>query len=189
MLLFPISIRNPQSTHNSRRAGLNPQPTTVKRQPAAFRILAAIALAGLLFGCGGSSASGEPDNFRNLKWGADASALSGSSRIAGDGDLAFYTKENDSLQFDGLKVDQVIYGFHKNRFYTAMIYFPASGFDRMKEMMTGKLGEPGMPDKTPSKLVWDGTTVTVLLTSSGDSETARLAYLYKPVQLEIELKK
>lgn len=189
MLLFPISTRIPHSTRNSRPAAQNPRPAAGNRQPAAFRFLAAIALAALLFGCSGSSASGEPDNFRNIKWGADVSSLSGSSRIAGEGDLAFYAKENDSLQVDGLNVDQVIYGFHKNRFYTAMIYFPGSSFNRMKEIMTAKLGEPGMPDKTPSKLVWDGSTVTVLLTSSGDSETARLAYLYKPVQLEIELKK
>ncbi len=183
MLLFPISTRNSQS------AAKKPQPSIAKRHPAAFRLLATISLVVLLLGCSGSSASGEPDSFRNIKWGADVSSLSGLNRIAGEGDLAFYTKENDSLQFDGLKVDQVIYGFHKNRFYTVMIYFPGPGFNKMKEIMSGKLGEPGMPDKTPSKLVWDGSTVTVLLTSSGDSETARLAYLYKPVQLEIELKK
>ncbi|MFZ2445427.1 MAG: hypothetical protein WAW37_03645 [Syntrophobacteraceae bacterium] len=159
------------------------------RKSGTFGLFFAVALLFVLFGCGGSPASGEPDNFRNIKWGTDFSSLSGFNQIAKDGELAFYEKNNDTLQLEDLKLEQVIYGFHKGRFYTAMIYFPVTGFSRMKEIMVRGLGEPTSPDKTPSKLVWDGSNVTVLLTSAEGSDTARLAYLYKPVQLEIELKK
>lgn len=195
---MPLSTLNSQPANGSRRTEdgrrANPQPCPRGLQAGtatrnSHLLFFTFALAVLLFGCGGSSASGEPDNFRGIKWGADSSSLSGSNRIAGEGHLAFYEKDNDSLQLEGIKLDQVIYGFYKNRFYTAMIYFQASEFSRMKEIMTAKLGEPVMPDKTPSKLVWDGSTVTVLLTSAGDSNSARLAYLFKPLQLEIELKK
>lgn len=172
--LFPISTRDPQ-------------PATRKRHPATLFLAAALVFA--LLGCGGSPAAGEPDNFRDIKWGTEFSSLSGFNQIASEGELAFYQKANDSLQVEDIKLDQVIYGFHKGRFYTAMVYFPASGFSRMKEIMSRKLGEPTMPDKTPSKLVWDGSNVTVLLTTAEGSDSARLAYIFKPIQLEVELKK
>ncbi|MEN6437820.1 MAG: hypothetical protein ABFD97_04505 [Syntrophobacter sp.] len=151
-----------------------------------------LILAALIFtmsGCGSAPAAGEPDNFREIKWGTEYSSLTGFSQIATDGDLAFYEKKNDNLRFDEIKLEQVIYGFHKGRFYTSMIYFPASAFTRMQELMTRQLGEPTKPDNTPSKLVWDGPSVTVLLTSGNSSDLARLVYLYKPLQLEVELKK
>ncbi len=53
-----------------------------------------------------------------------------------------------------------------------MVYFPADGFDRMQEMMTRQLGQPAKPDNTPSKLIWDGADVSVLL-SLGDKTDLR----------------
>lgn len=161
------------------------QLTPVKNRYSGLLVLAVLFS---LLGCGGSPAAGEPDNFRGIKWETDYSTLSGFTQIARDGELIFYEKKNDPLEMGEIKLDQVIYGFHKGRFYTAMIYFPTSAFPRMKDLMTRQLGEPTQPDQTPSKLVWDGPNVTVLLTS-GSSDLARLAYLYKPIQLEVELKK
>lgn len=154
-----------------------------------WSILLISALVLIIFGCGGPTSAGEPNNFRDIKWGTEYSTLSGFNQIATDGDLAFYERKNDDLRIDNIKLEQIIYGFHKGRFYTAMVYFPASAFARMQEMMTRGLGEPTQPDKTPSKLVWDGPSVTVLLTSGSSSDLARLVYLYKPLQLEVELKK
>ncbi len=145
-------------------------------------------LIGALFGCGAPAAS-EPDSFRGLKWGTEVSYVSGLSQIANDGNLVFYEKSDDLLQMDGIRLDQVIYGFHKGRFYMGMIYFPAAGFSRMQEAMTRQLGQPAKPDDTPSKLLWDGVNVSVLLSLGDSSDVARLAYMYKPIQLEVELKK
>jgi len=154
-----------------------------------WTVLVLGALLFTVFGCGGSPAAGEPDNFRDIRWGTEYSSLTGFSQIATEGDLTFYERKNDNLRIDEIKLEQVIYGFHKGRFYTAMIYFPTSGFPRMKELMTRQLGEPSKPDNTPSKLVWDGPSVTVLLSTGNSSDLARLVYLYKPLQLEVELKK
>jgi hypothetical protein len=141
-----------------------------------------------LFGCG-SPASGEPDNFRGVKWGNDSSSLSGFNQIAQEGELTFFEKINDPLQIEDIHLDQIIYGFYKGRFYTAMIYFPNTGFTRMQEIMTKQLGPPVQPDKTPAKLIWDSPNVSVLLTSGNSEDSARLSYLYKPIQLEMEVKK
>jgi hypothetical protein len=145
-------------------------------------------LIGALFGCGSPAAS-DPDNFRGVKWGTEVSSVSGLSQIASDGDLVFYEKGNDRLQLDEVKLDQVIYGFHKGRFYMGMIYFPAAGFNRVQEIMTRQFGQPAKPDNTPSKLLWDGSEVSVLLALGDSSDVARIVYIYKPIQLEVELKK
>ncbi len=157
------------------------------RQPATLVLGLFVVLATTLFGCGSPAAS-EPDAFRGLKWGTEVSSVSGLNQIANDGDLVFYEKSDDRLEMEAIKLDQVIYAFHKGRFYMGMIYFPADGFGRMQEIMTHQLGQPSKPDNTPSKLLWDGADVSVLL-SLGDSSGARLVYMYKPIQLEVELKK
>jgi hypothetical protein len=147
-----------------------------------------IVLICALFGCG-SPAAGDPDNFRGVKWGSEASSVPGLNQIASDGDLVFYEKGNDRLQLEEVKLDQVIYGFHKGRFYMGMIYFPATGFNRVQEIMTRQFGKPATPDNTPSKLLWDGTEVSVLLGLGDNPDVARIVYVYKPIQLEFELKK
>jgi hypothetical protein len=156
-----------------------------------FKFVIAAVLLLLLSGCGGGTpAAARPDNFRGVRWGTSLASLSGFCQIASEGDLSFYEKTNDPLLVDDVKVDQIIYGFHHGRFYTAMVYFPAIGFTRMKEILSRQLGEPVHPDNTPSKLVWDSSDVTVLLTlDNSNPDSARLSYLYKPEQLEVELKK
>src|SRR5208337_855403 len=98
-------------------------------------------------------------------------------------------KTGDLLQMGEVRLDQVVYGFYKGRFYMGMVYFPAAGFKRIEETLTRQLGQPAKPDNTPSKLIWDGDSVSVLLTLGESSDQSRLVYIYKPIQLEVELKK
>lgn len=156
------------------------------RQFGTLGICLAAVVVCTLFGCG-SQAAGEPDNFRGVKWGAEVSSVPRLNQIAGEGDLIFYEKNDDQLQIDEIRLEQVIYGFHKGRFYIGMVYFPATGFERMQEIMTRKLGQPSKPDDTPSKLIWDSANVSVLLSLSEGS--GRMVYMYKPIQLEVEIKK
>ena|SRR5208337_2990135 len=156
------------------------------RQLATLGLCLAAFVVCTLWGCGSPAAS-EPDNFRGVKWGAEVSSVSGLNQVASDGDLVFYEKSGDQLQIEEMRLDQVIYGFHKGRFYIGMAYFPAAGFKRMQEIMTRRLGQPSKPDNTASELIWDSDNVSVLLTQSDSS--GRLVYMYKPIQLEVELKK
>ncbi len=148
----------------------------------------ASVLAFAFLGCGSQAAS-QPEDFRGLKWGAEASSVSGLSQIAGEGNLALYEKSDDPLQMGDVKLEQVIYGFYKGRFYMGMVYFPALGFKRMQETLTRQFGQPAKPDNTPSRLIWDGDDVSVLLTVGDSPDQGRLVYIYKPIQLEVELKK
>jgi hypothetical protein len=156
------------------------------RQFGTLGLCLAAVVVCTLFGCG-SQAAGEPENFRGVKWGAEVSTVPRLNQIACEGDLVFYEKNDDQLQIDEIRLEQVIYGFHKGRFYIGMVYFPATGFERMQELMTRKLGQPVKPDNTPSKLIWDSANVSVLLSLVEGS--GRLVYMYKPIQLEVEIKK
>ncbi len=158
------------------------------RQLGVLGLCLASVLMCTFFGCGSQAAS-QPEEFRGLKWGVETSSVSGLSQIADEGNLALYEKSDDPLKMGEVGLDQVVYGFYKGRFYMGMVYFPAVGFKGIEEMLTRQLGEPAKPDNTPSKLIWDGENVSVLLTAGDDSDQGRLVYVYKPIQLEVELKK
>ncbi|MGA3115493.1 MAG: hypothetical protein ABSF90_13800 [Syntrophobacteraceae bacterium] len=158
------------------------------RQLGVLGLCLATVLVCTFFGCGSPAAS-QPDDFRGIKWGAEVSSVSGLNQIADEGNLALYEKSGDLLQMDEVRLEQVVYGFYKNRFYMGMVYFPAAGFKRIEEMLTRQLGQPAKPDNTPSKLIWDGDSVSVLLTLGESSDQGRLVYIFKPIQLEVELKK
>ena len=158
------------------------------RQLGVLGLCLATVLVCTFFGCGSPAAS-QPDDFRGIKWGAEVSSVSGLNQIADEGNLALYEKSGDLLQMDEVRLEQVVYGFYKNRFYMGMVYFPAAGFKRIEEMLTRQLGQPAKPDNTPSRLIWEGDNVSVLLTLGDSSEQGRLVYIYKPIQLEVELKK
>ncbi|SPF48325.1 conserved exported hypothetical protein [Syntrophobacter sp. SbD1] len=165
------------------------------RQLAAVGLCMAAFLMFSLLGCGSPAAS-EPEAFRSIKWGVQAASISGLNQIADDGNIILYEKGDDlglagkgQLKMGEVSLEQVIYGFYKGRFYMGMVYFPAVGFKRIEEMLTKEIGSPAKPDDTPSKLIWDSTNVSVLLTLGENSDQGRLVYLYKPIQLEVELKK
>lgn len=140
------------------------------------------------FGCGSPAAS-EPEEFRGVRWEAEATTVSGLNQIAGEGNLALYEKSDDRLQMGEVRLDQVIYGFYKGRFYMGMVYFPAVSFKRIEEMLTRQLGQPAKPDNTASRLIWNGDSVSVLLSVGDSSDQGRLVYIYNPIQLEVDLKK
>ena len=158
------------------------------RQLGVLCLCLASVLVCTFLGCGSPAAS-QPEEFRGLKWGAETSSVSGLSQIADEGNLALYEKSDEPLKMGEVGLEQVIYGFYKGRFYMGMVYFPAVGFKRIEEMLTRQLGPPAKPDNTPSKLIWDGDSVSVLLSVGDNSDQGRLVYIYKPIQLEVELKK
>jgi hypothetical protein len=150
-------------------------------------VLSVILLA-VLFGCS-TSASKEPEGFRNVKWGSEIGTLSGFEQIAEEGNLRFFEKKGEELKFEDVRLEKVVYGFFQGRFYTAIVYFPAAAFGRVQEIVTGQLGQPAQPEGEKGKCLWDGEKVSVLLAPAAGSGEGRLSYLYKPIQLEVELKK
>jgi hypothetical protein len=152
-----------------------------------FGLLAlSVFLACAVLGCGPTA--GAPKDFRGVTWGVKASSVPGLQQVAGKGELKLYEKSGEVLQTADIKLNRVIYAFYKDRFYMGMQYFPSRSFMKMEAVLTGKLGKPSEVDKNPNNLVWDSDEVSVLLTPAGQDQT-RLVYMYKPIQLQVELKK
>lgn len=151
-----------------------------------FGLIGAAIVACAIFGC--SSSARVPEGFRGVKWGTKTSSVPGLRQVAGNGKLELYEKTGEALKTDDIKLDRVVYAFYKDRFYMGMAYFPSDSFMKMEAVLTGRLGKPSEIDNDPNKLVWDSDDVSVLLTPEGPGQT-RLVYMYKPIQLEVELKK
>ena len=135
-----------------------------------------------------SATQGEPGDFKGMKWGADLHGFSGMKLLAEDGDIRYYRKENDSMKVDGTEVTRIIYGFHKNRFYNAMAYFGSErAFTSLKDAFSKEFGEPLQTDQNANKCFWNGETTSLLLTWDDASKAGRIAFFYKPIQMEVEM--
>ncbi len=132
----------------------------------------------------------EPENFRGIKWGASAASVPGLTLLAEEGDLKFYEIKNDRMKVEDADVDKIVYGFHKDRFYNVIVYYhSANALEKIKQGFARLYGDPVQPDQSAKKFFWNGDNVNLLLSYDDATGTGRIAYLFKPFQLESELKK
>jgi hypothetical protein len=130
----------------------------------------------------------EPGDFRGIKWGSNIRELPDMKLMAEEGDLKFFERPNDLTKVGDADVDKVIYGFYKDRFYNVMIYYRSlSNFSRIQEMFSREFGKPFQPNESEKKLFWNGEQVNLLLNFDDVSNTGRITYLFKPIQLEVEV--
>jgi hypothetical protein len=130
----------------------------------------------------------EPSDFRGMKWGSSIRELPDMKLMAEEGDLKFFEKTSDQTKVGDADVDKVIYGFYKDRFYNVMIYFRSpSNFTKLQEMFSREFGKPFQPDESEKKLFWNGQNVNLLLNFDDASNTGRITYLFRPIQLEVEV--
>ena len=135
-----------------------------------------------------STAQKEPSDFRGIKWGSSFREMPNMKLLAEDGGLKFFERENDGKKIGDADVDKIIYGFYKDRFYNVMIYYNSpSNFARLRETLSRDFGKPFQPVESEKKLFWNGEQVNLLLNFDDASNTGRIIYLFKPIQLEIEV--
>jgi hypothetical protein len=147
-------------------------------------VIAVLGIAYLVI----SGTQKEPADFRGIKWGSGVRDLPDMKLLAEDGTLKFYEKANERKKIGEADVDQIVYGFHKDRFYTVMVYysFPAN-FSRIKNTLSSAFGTPFQANESEKKLFWNGEHVNLLLNFDDAANTGRITYLFKPIQLEIEV--
>ncbi len=135
-----------------------------------------------------TSTAKEPADFRGIKWGSNIRDLPDMKLLAEEGDLKFYEKTNDRMKIDNVDADKIIYGFYKDRFYNVMIYYSSlAHYTRMRETLSNTFGKPFQPNESEQKLFWNGEHVNLLLHFDEATDTGRITYLFKPIQLEIEV--
>ena len=148
-------------------------------------VLGGILMAGYLLL---PSAKKEPADFRGMKWGSNLRDLAGMNLLAEDGNLKFFEKANDLTKLGDADVDKIIYGFHKDRFYNVMIYYSSpADFARIRDTLSKEFGQPFQPSESEKKCFWNGEQVNLLLSFDEASNTGRITYLFKPIQLEVEV--
>lgn len=135
-----------------------------------------------------TSTAKEPADFRGIKWGSDIRDLPDMRLLAEEGELKFYEKTSDPAKIGDADVDKIIYGFYKDRFYNVMIYFRAlANYARIQETLSNTFGKPFQPNESEKKLFWNGEQVNLLLHFDEGTNNGRIIYLFKPIQLEIEV--
>lgn len=148
-------------------------------------VAAAILVIAYLFL---SSTAKEPADFGGMKWGSSIRELPDMKLLAEEGDLKFFEKAGNPAKIGDVNVDRIIYGFYKERFYNVMIYFSSpSDYSRIQEILSRDFGKPLQPSQSEKKLFWNGENVNLLLSFDEASNTGRIIYLFKPIQLEIEV--
>lgn len=149
-----------------------------------FALLAA-SLGTLLPAC---SAPADTTGFKGLKWGEPSESAKNLALLAEEGDFKFLTDTAGKPELEGVPVDKVVYGFFKNRFYSALVYFSAeSAFPTLKDALVKRYGDPVQPDAAAKKYFWNLNTINILLTYDDAAKGGKASYFYKPIQTEAEL--
>lgn len=153
-------------------------------------LILCVAFAAASMGAVLPACSAQPDMtaFKGIKWGAGAETTKGLVLLAEEGDFKFLTDPVGQSTAEGVAVDKVVYGFHKNRFYSVIVYFTAeAAFPGLKDALTKHYGEPVQPDPAARKFFWNLNIINILLSYDDASRSGKASYFYKPVQTEAEL--
>lgn len=136
-----------------------------------------------------NSSGKEPMDFRGIKWGSLIQDVKGMKLVGEEGDLKLYEKENDPLIVMDSNVDRIIYGFFKDRFYSVIVYFhDLENFTKLKKRLVAQLGDPFQASQQGAERVfWNGDLINLLLNFDNQAGSGRLAYFFKPIQLETEV--
>lgn len=137
-----------------------------------------------------SSAQKDESGFRGMQWGSNIQQTQNMTHFAEEGDTKFYVREGEPLQMEDAAIQEIVYGFHKDRFFNVTVYYKdQQNFAKIKEITSRAKGKPCQPDPNINKYVWDDSDLTYLLDFNENSGSGKLFAFFKPIQLEAELKR
>ena len=127
----------------------------------------------------------EPDGFRGIKWGTNISELPDMGLVEDAGDLKYYSRLYDSMKIGDTRVDRIIYGFYKDRFYRVEISFSEfSNFTRLKATFLDQYGSGYKPYSLLEDYWWDGSTVSIVMDYNEILGKGRIIFFFKPISEE-----
>ncbi len=111
----------------------------------------------------------EPDGLRDIKWGAEISALKEMVLVmAIDNDVKRYARKTDMLKIGEAKLDYIEYEFWKGKFYLVDMGFQGTeNWNNVRKevfAMFGKgqsMSEKG--EKLPETYRWEGEKTTIIM--------------------------
>jgi hypothetical protein len=129
----------------------------------------------------------ERQAFRSIPWGTTIDQLKGMVPLAGEGDLQFFQRQDDALQFHGVECDRLVYGFHKNRFYSVTVHLSSEPrYQAFKDALLGTYGPPDDVSDSMNRYFWQRDQLHVLLSYDGNTRVGRVFYSFQPIARELE---
>jgi len=127
----------------------------------------------------------EPDRFRGIKWGTNISELADLLLVESGKDTQYYCRKNDEMKIGDAGIDQISYGFYKNRFYVVLVeYNGFLNFTKLKTILFDQYGKPDQPNKLMEKYFWSGTTVDIYFDYNEILKRGDIYYSFRPIQQE-----
>ncbi len=148
-------------------------------------LLAFFVVAVLLIPLASTHAADLNGEFLGIPWGAPVSDLKEMKLLHRKGATSFYAKPGVVHSIYEVKVPEVIYGFHENRFFAVYVNIKEmETFSRVKRYIVEKYGEPKRSAGLKSKQVvlkWKHQDVRIKLKNKNQYEKMKLAFYYLPI--------
>ncbi len=151
----------------------------------ALAVAAGLARPGLA-----ADPSKKPEDFRGVKWGAQAASVPGLKVVDRDGDIVHYDRTGEKKDLGGIALRHVTYSFYKDQFYHAEIGYDGEGaYASLQKSLEDKYGPPdGVREKTDADghayevAVWNWPGYAFIGNRHDkDSPRGRIFYFYAPL--------
>jgi hypothetical protein len=127
----------------------------------------------------------EPDGFRGIEWAANISALTDMLIVESGKDSEYYCRKNDKMKIGDADIDQISYGFYKNRFYVVLVeYHGFLNFTKLKTILLEQYGKPDQPNRLMENYFWFGGTVDIYFDYNEIFKKGYIYYSFRPIQQE-----
>src|SRR5688572_23336779 len=89
-----------------------------------------------------------PPDFRGIRWGARSTEVPGLQLVESREDRAIYTRDRDRPTIGSATVDEISYGFYKDRFHFVLIRATGeSNYYAIKSVFLEAYGQPLQPNQ------------------------------------------
>lgn len=143
----------------------------------------------ILLGAGSLQASDLKDGFMGTPWQVDLSALDNFLKIDEKGDLSYYVNPTVVHAINNIKIPQVIYAAHQQKFFAVYIDIKTSeSFSQLKRYITDKYGKAKMtmrinPDRT--EYSWKYQKTKIKLKQNEETGDMKLGFYYTPLSSKV----
>lgn len=106
-----------------------------------------------------------PIGFRGLRFGRDIATIPGMVPAYREGAAAYYRRPADNLDLGELRLSDLLYGFHKGKFFTVVMRAPsAADFTPLRQAYAVKYGPPrAVPATLEEDLIWSWPKAQIAL--------------------------
>ncbi len=148
----------------------------MKRYNIVIAIVSLILFSGLI-----SVATELHEGFMKYKWGEDIIQYEELTKLYTKGDVTYYSNRGESYIIDDISINDVIYGFYKDRLFAVYICIDTLAiYDRIEQHMKLKYGLPDT--KTAARdhltLKWTYQGIVIKLKIDESKGKMKLAFYY-----------